>query len=165
MRFRRSPPARPRPRPRPRPTGKSNCDPHRVTIVPLVPPRSYHRNRTFLYSVRKPLLRHETRSRTRSFFPSLTFFRLSLSLAVCSALSHRLPSVSFVLFFSPRRFCRPPCFSLTSIAFCQPTSYFYYPLSLSTCCVSKLMFFLIISFLFVHVPHLPLFNSFSVFHH
>lgn len=125
----------------PRPaTGKSNCDSSRYRCA-SVPPRPYHRNRTFLHSGVRGLSGKRYRPALVHFFfffPPLVFFRLSLSLTVY----HRIPPLllfstvcllflSYYFFPSPV-FCRPPCLSLTTNAFCQPTSYIYYPLSLST---------------------------------
>lgn len=74
----------------PRPaTGKSNCDSSRYRCA-SVPPRPYHRNRTFLHSSVRGLSGRRYRPALVHFFfspPPLVFFRLSLSLTVY----HRLP--------------------------------------------------------------------------
>lgn len=137
MRFRRSP------SPRARTTSKSNCDSSRYRC-PLIPPRSYHPNRTFLHTMRPQPPRQEIRSRTRSLFsppclfPPVAFTRrvlLSLPFFYC------LPNVSF-LFFSSAGFTVSPFsyyyrFLSTYIMLCYPLSFF-------TCCLNWYCFLIIL---------------------
>lgn len=152
----------------PRPaTGKSNCDSSRYRCA-SVPPRPYHRNRTFLHGSVRGLSGKRYRPALVHFF----FFPPS-SFSACrfhSPYTHRLPPLllfstvcllflSYYFFPSPV-FCRPPCLSLATNAFCQPTSYIYYPLSLSTYRVQTDVFPNHLSLFPFLSSCPPLFNSF-----
>lgn len=106
MRFRRS--SLPQ-----RATGKSNCDSSRYRCA------SFHRGRIIqierFYTARPQSLQQLSRTRSHFFPSSFSACRFHSPCTSVSPLFYcPLPSVSFLLCFSPRWFCRP-----ITIAFCQ----------------------------------------------
>lgn len=153
----------------PRPaTGKSNCDSSRYRCA-SVPPRPYRRNRTFLHSgVRglsgkryRPALVHFFFFPPPRLFPPVAFTHRITTVSLHFASLPPSASCFFLIIFFPSPvFCRPPCLSLTTNAFCQPTSYIYYPLSLSTYRVQTDVFPNHLSLFPFLSSCPPLFNSF-----
>lgn len=135
---------------------------HRVTVISRPNGRIPQIER--FYTVSAVSLRQEIRSRTLAhFFPSLVFFRLSLSLTVYLRFSFPLSALCFLLIFSPpRRFCKAALFASCYHRFLSTYIILYYPLLFSPVVASRLMFLLIILLL---SSCLCLFNSFFVFHH
>lgn len=147
MRFRRAP-------------GKSNRDSLHFPVMPRSASVSSKSN----VFIQQPVVSSARDTVPRSFFP-LLFFRLSLLLTivhlpflpsstVCS------PFLSCYFFFPlPLGVLHRPCLSLTTIAFCQPISYFtilYH--SLCVMCLNRLIISPLSSCpLSLYLTHFPFF--------
>lgn len=133
---------------------------HRVTVTPRPTNGCIPQIKRF-YTVSAVSLRQEIHSLI--FFPPSSFSACRFH-SPCTSVSlfHCLPSVSFLFFSPPRRFCKAALFVSCYHRFLSTYIILYYPLSFSPVVASRLMFLLIILLL---SSCLCLFNSFFVFHH